>query len=990
MLPIIRRRSASFQSIRSDVSIKNKKSIKYGLSNRASASNKVKKSVCGSAKSEAALRKSVRQKVTDANNKHNEYKRHKEKLQSIWPHLSFVLFFTIDLSFYFFMINSSSLIHDPMEIVILFLVIMSILLLWTSLIVTRRSSKKLRVTSITIHTLRNRSNIKIFQTILQTVQVLWLSLTLCVLIIWYTYTSKHESLSLNNSSTIPILQSCVLIMLPISYQIITNTSDMRIIFVLCAISTITLFLTIFIFEIYSYSSFCILIASGFIGILCYEISRQSEGTFRYHINELIVLEEILLNKFQEEDEKTKTNELRRMIGSVAHDVKSPLSSLRLGLDNLLSLLVKKEYSLSIQHSVSEEIEICKTLESTFSFMSMTIGRAMDFQRTAKGLPLVPDLEYIFVEPIINRVVECCRNSKANVPVRVAPLPRLLMNTKLHTDESWLFDNLLCLVSNAVKYTDNDVVRVRFQIVPSTVPVPSAEDDKREMLLVEVEDCGPGLSANSKVSIFSLFNDDQRKVGGAGLGLYCLSRRARALGGSCGVRDREPDVQHAGAVFWMLIPYTTYRKRTVTGSFVSNANSNGVGSVRSNGSHTHSIKSITYSNVHSKSRKIPVGPGQLSVIQSEKKISYHFNVFGVKSTKVPKVKDLLNFKGSRKVGSTKSKPISGTSVKKMIANISGKIARGIFSNSVAAEDNSRSLSVNIDRTVNSQGFIMDPSMNNICDVESGYRVLILGEDDDLIAKLKSVGHHIDWAESGMEAYEILLKSSFDVVIISSCIHYNDTILFLQKFRYTEKSLVRLSHRQLIVVVNEFESDELREITSSGADYVLNVPFALAELDMAMQIFASLDLHGESHEVCTGEHINSICKSVRVNDASDSNTEAQDVGFNNSVISVSNSSVFGVETPPQSIRRRRLHNMSILVVDDSMTILKTLAGTLKNAHFDVTKAENGQLALDILRSRRFDAVLLDQQVIILHFQTFVVIPIVPISSYYCCLDACDGWS
>jgi hypothetical protein len=45
---------------------------------------------------------------------------------------------------------------------------------------------------------------------------------------------------------------------------------------------------------------------------------------------------------------------------------------------------------------------------------------------------------------------------------------------------------------------------------------------------------------------------QRATGGTGLGLYSLSKRIEALGGLCGVRDRD-DCQQ-GAVFWFTFPY----------------------------------------------------------------------------------------------------------------------------------------------------------------------------------------------------------------------------------------------------------------------------------------------------------------------------------------------------------------------------------------------------------------------------------------------------
>ena len=45
---------------------------------------------------------------------------------------------------------------------------------------------------------------------------------------------------------------------------------------------------------------------------------------------------------------------------------------------------------------------------------------------------------------------------------------------------------------------------------------------------------------------------QRAAGGMGLGLYSLSKRMEALGGLCGVHDRNDGLQ--GSVFWFTFPY----------------------------------------------------------------------------------------------------------------------------------------------------------------------------------------------------------------------------------------------------------------------------------------------------------------------------------------------------------------------------------------------------------------------------------------------------
>ena len=52
-----------------------------------------------------------------------------------------------------------------------------------------------------------------------------------------------------------------------------------------------------------------------------------------------------------------------------------------------------------------------------------------------------------------------------------------------------------------------------------------------------------------------------------------------------------------------------------------------------------------------------------------------------------------------------------------------------------------------------------------------------------------------------------------------------------------------------------------------------------------------------------------------------------------------------------------DISVLIIDDEPSILKAVSMTLKQEHIAVTCADNGTLALDILKANTFDLILLD---------------------------------
>jgi CheY-like chemotaxis protein len=124
-------------------------------------------------------------------------------------------------------------------------------------------------------------------------------------------------------------------------------------------------------------------------------------------------------------------------------------------------------------------------------------------------------------------------------------------TSIITDSHFLKDNLLCLVSNAVKYADiGATIDVRISLVPASPSQPPLQQPL--MVMVMVEDTGIGISDENKVVLFQPFQQAQRSAGGTGLGLFSLAGRIRALEGTCGVRDRDDGKQ--GSVFWFTFPY----------------------------------------------------------------------------------------------------------------------------------------------------------------------------------------------------------------------------------------------------------------------------------------------------------------------------------------------------------------------------------------------------------------------------------------------------
>ena len=211
--------------------------------------------------------------------------------------------------------------------------------------------------------------------------------------------------------------------------------------------------------------------------------------------------------------------------------------------------------------ISETNPVLDSLDNTVTFLVMAINRSQDYVKASGNIELTPIYETFSMVEILTTVKKVMDNQNAGRFVNV--YPPVDMSSTLISDKHYLTENLLCLVSNASKYSDKGAtIDVRVKLDRSgeyqrsgtsvTMPVTTSTSTLPLMVLVTVQDTGIGISDEAKTALFQPFKQAQRRAGGTGLGLYSLAKRMDALGGSCGVRDRDDGQQ--GSVFWFTFPY----------------------------------------------------------------------------------------------------------------------------------------------------------------------------------------------------------------------------------------------------------------------------------------------------------------------------------------------------------------------------------------------------------------------------------------------------
>ena len=120
-------------------------------------------------------------------------------------------------------------------------------------------------------------------------------------------------------------------------------------------------------------------------------------------------------------------------------------------------------------------------------MLMAINRLLDICKTNSGVALTARPETICLQDTLSWAIECLRRN-SNEASRIVSVIDTAVSNFLITDKHWLRENLICLLSNAIKYSqESSTITIRSSVVCS--------ETARNMLLVEVEDSGIGVSAN---------------------------------------------------------------------------------------------------------------------------------------------------------------------------------------------------------------------------------------------------------------------------------------------------------------------------------------------------------------------------------------------------------------------------------------------------------------------------------------------------------------
>ena len=195
--------------------------------------------------------------------------------------------------------------------------------------------------------------------------------------------------------------------------------------------------------------------------------------------------------------------LGRITAGVAHEVKNPLNSMRLWLENLKESLPPEMDSNAMQ--------AVQVLDKEIDRLDAVVKRFLDFTR-----PMEVRLEATQLADILREVIEVAPPQLRKAKVEVAQLLPIDV-PEVYVDRALLKQAILNLVLNAV------------EAMPAGGQLHLMLSRRGEMAEISVGDTGKGIPPENKQKIFQLFFTT--RPGGSGIGLASTFRIVQLHNGS---------------------------------------------------------------------------------------------------------------------------------------------------------------------------------------------------------------------------------------------------------------------------------------------------------------------------------------------------------------------------------------------------------------------------------------------------------------------------
>jgi HAMP domain-containing protein/signal transduction histidine kinase/CheY-like chemotaxis protein len=233
------------------------------------------------------------------------------------------------------------------------------------------------------------------------------------------------------------------------------------------------------------------------------------------------------------------------LANMSHELRTPLNSL---------LILSKLLSDNAQGNLSDkQVEFAKNIHDAGSDLLGLINDILDLSKIESGTVTldIGEMPFTSMREQMNRTfAQIANDKKLEFAIDLAPdLPR-----SMYTDDKRLQQIIKNLLSNAFKFTERGHVKMSVTRAEDGWSVANDHLNKAgQVLAFSVEDTGIGIPEDKQRIIFEAFQQadgtTSRKYGGTGLGLSISREITRLLGGELKVES----VPGRGSVFTLYVP-----------------------------------------------------------------------------------------------------------------------------------------------------------------------------------------------------------------------------------------------------------------------------------------------------------------------------------------------------------------------------------------------------------------------------------------------------
>lgn len=250
------------------------------------------------------------------------------------------------------------------------------------------------------------------------------------------------------------------------------------------------------------------------------------------ITDRIEHEHALIGARKKAEHARKTQE--RFMANMSHEIRTPLNGI-IGITNLLKQTEvqpeQKEYITDIKESANN--------------LLVLVEKILDFSHLNAGKLTLSRVDFNpahVIRKALNSKREEAENKGLKVEMDIDPaMPETVIG-----DPSRLHDVIVSLLDNSIRFTEQGSIHLAAHI--------SAKDEEKITLSFEVKDTGMGIPDHLHEEVFESFSQihgsDDRKYGGAGLGLALTRSLLKLQDGHISVHNNEG----GGTLVRFSVPY----------------------------------------------------------------------------------------------------------------------------------------------------------------------------------------------------------------------------------------------------------------------------------------------------------------------------------------------------------------------------------------------------------------------------------------------------